>query len=127
MICGAAVINFAQMGPKRHPLANRPLIYYDLALVFQPMVLAGTTIGVLLNGIFPEWLILILLMTTLTISTVKTTLKGIRQYKQENEDRKKIGIESSSNDGSVELLTLESTTNHESLDLNPECMSNFIS
>jgi len=44
LIGGAALANWIQMGPKRHPSANRPLISYDLALLMQPLALAGTRV-----------------------------------------------------------------------------------
>lgn len=36
---------------KRHPTANRPLIDYKLALLLQPLSVAGTIIGFLLNTV----------------------------------------------------------------------------
>jgi hypothetical protein len=41
----------AQVGMKRHPTANRPLIDYKLALLLQPLSVAGTIIGFLLNTV----------------------------------------------------------------------------
>lgn len=41
LIGGASIANYIQMGPKRHPLADRPLISYNLALLMQPIALAG--------------------------------------------------------------------------------------
>ena len=40
-ICGAALANFAIQSRRRHPLADRPVIAYNVAVVFEPMTLAG--------------------------------------------------------------------------------------
>lgn len=61
---------------KRHPQRDTPVIDYNAAIVLQPMLLLGTTLGVILNRIFPEWLILLLLTLTLILTTYKTLLKG---------------------------------------------------
>lgn len=70
LILGASVANFAQMAPKRLPgnKYGRPLIDYGMALALQPSQLAGTVVGVLLNAIFPDWLVLVLLVLTLSVS-----------------------------------------------------------
>lgn len=42
----------------------------------EPTTLIGTVFGVMLNHIFPNWLILVLLVTLLSFITYKTILKG---------------------------------------------------
>lgn len=56
---------------------NRPLIDYDLVLVSEPMIKIGTSLGVMLNIVFPNWLTLILLIIVLVISGFQTTKKGL--------------------------------------------------
>jgi len=46
----------------RHPTLDMPIIDYDLALLIQPMLMLGISIGVLCNVIFPNWLVTILLI-----------------------------------------------------------------
>jgi len=41
---------------KCHPTRDRPLLDFDIALLLVPATLGGTTPGVLLNVLFPEWL-----------------------------------------------------------------------
>ncbi len=91
---------------KRHPTANRPLIDYKVALLLQPLSVAGTIIGFLLNTVsacqgtchnddfdtchlqvFPSWLILVLLVITLIITSVLTTRKGINVRRKEHQQR----------------------------------------
>ncbi|KAK8997750.1 hypothetical protein V6N11_012289 [Hibiscus sabdariffa] len=43
-----------------HPTKEVPIIDYDLALLFQPMLMLGITVGVALSVVFPYWLIIIL-------------------------------------------------------------------
>ena len=63
--------------PKRHPNADRPMIDYETALILEPLTLAGTVIGVLLNSISPNWVIITLLVITLSFTAYKTGKKGI--------------------------------------------------
>jgi uncharacterized membrane protein YfcA len=53
-----------------------PIINYDLAAIMEPTTLIGTVIGVMLNHILPNWLILLKLVTLLAFITYHTFLKG---------------------------------------------------
>eukprot|EP00938_MAST-03A_sp_MAST-3A-sp1_P002117 g2117.t1 len=59
MIFGGALTFVSITFRRRHPEVDRPLIDYDIALMFEPMVLCGTTVGVLLNRVFPSWMLLV--------------------------------------------------------------------
>ncbi|MCI68013.1 sulfite exporter TauE/SafE family protein, partial [Trifolium medium] len=39
-----------------------PIIDYDLALLIQPMLMLGISIGVVFNVVFPDWMVTILLI-----------------------------------------------------------------
>lgn len=45
-----------------HPCREVPILDYDLALLFQPMLMLGITIGVALSVVFPYWLITVLII-----------------------------------------------------------------
>ncbi|KAF4319566.1 hypothetical protein BBO99_00004643 [Phytophthora kernoviae] len=76
-IFGSAVAMYAVNFRRKHPLnRNRPLINFELVGLMEPTTLVGTVFGVMLNHIFPNWLILVLLVTLLTLITHKTILKG---------------------------------------------------
>lgn len=62
MITGAAGATVYYSLKLRHPLLDLPIIDYDLALLFQPMLLLGISIGVVLNVLFAEWMVTILLI-----------------------------------------------------------------
>lgn len=46
----------------RHPTLDMPIIDYDLALLFQPMLMLGISIGVAFNVIFADWMVTVLLI-----------------------------------------------------------------
>ncbi|GMP28312.1 hypothetical protein CsSME_00003912 [Camellia sinensis var. sinensis] len=46
----------------RHPTLDMPLIDYDLALLFQPMLMLGISIGVTFNVMFADWMVTVLLI-----------------------------------------------------------------
>jgi len=83
LICGSSIANFIQMCRQRHPIRNKPLIDYDLALMLEPLSLVGTVVGVILNTMFPDWLLLILLIILLLLSLERTLVNGIKLWKQE--------------------------------------------
>ena len=86
MVFGGAVANTMMNWSKRHPAADRPLIDYDVALALEPMTIAGTTIGVLLNVLLPEWLIVVLLCILLFLTTLRTVSTGRKVYLIEHEE-----------------------------------------
>lgn len=87
MVLGGSVANILLLSQERHPSANRPLIYYEVATIFEPVVLLGTTVGVICNMMFPNWLIVILLLVVISLMTVRVTIKGVQLCIQENKDR----------------------------------------
>lgn len=46
----------------RHPTLDMPLIDYDLALLCQPMLMLGISIGVAFNVMFADWMVTVLLI-----------------------------------------------------------------
>ena len=43
---------------ERHPTKDRPLIYYDILMCIMGPIILGVSVGVIINPMFPEWLIL---------------------------------------------------------------------
>lgn len=84
MICGASLMTFFIQVRERHPHADRPLIDYDVCMLLEPATLAGTVIGVFLNVMFPGWLILILVLLLLGITTYRMFAKGVETWRKEN-------------------------------------------
>ena len=67
----------------RHPLKNRPLINYDVSVIFCPSSIVGTIFGVLFNRMSPNWLLLILILISLGSSGLETWKKAKLQKMKE--------------------------------------------
>lgn len=62
MIMGASISTVYYNLRLRHPTLDMPLIDYDLALIFQPMLMLGISIGVICNVMFADWMVTVLLI-----------------------------------------------------------------
>lgn len=67
----------------RHPTKEVPILDYDLALLFQPMLLLGITVGVSLSVVFPYWLITVLIIILFVGTSSRSFFKGIEMWKEE--------------------------------------------
>eukprot|EP00698_Gefionella_okellyi_P016489 TRINITY_DN471_c0_g1_i5.p1 TRINITY_DN471_c0_g1~~TRINITY_DN471_c0_g1_i5.p1 ORF type:complete len:445 (+),score=35.08 TRINITY_DN471_c0_g1_i5:77-1411(+) len=83
-IFGASCANVIFNARRRHPFQNKPLIDWAVVLALEPATLAGTVLGVLLNRIFPDWLVTILLFILLSYLAYKAFVKGRDLYRKEN-------------------------------------------
>nr|KYP76873.1 hypothetical protein KK1_021135 [Cajanus cajan] len=97
MITGGATATVFYNLRQRHPTLDLPVIDYDLALLFQPMLMLGISIGVSFNVIFPDWMLTILLIVFFVGISVKSFFKGVDTWKKETiikkEARKKSQID----------------------------------
>ena len=84
IVCEIAISNFIALSLKRHPHADRPLINYDVALLLQPTSLVGVLVGVLLNSMTPNWLIVLLSAIILTIVSLTTFVRAGRMWRAES-------------------------------------------
>jgi hypothetical protein len=76
MIMGAAFAAVLYNLKMSHPTCrNQPVIDYNIALLFQPMLLLGISIGVTFNIMFADWMVtlLLILLFTSKYSLVTTT------------------------------------------------------
>ncbi|XP_051186890.1 sulfite exporter TauE/SafE family protein 3 [Lolium perenne] len=83
MITGAAVSTVYYNLKLKHPTLDMPMIDYDLALLIQPMLMLGISIGVIFNVIFPDWLVTVLLIVLFLGTSTKAFLKGVETWKKE--------------------------------------------
>ncbi|WCJ40768.1 Sulfite exporter TauE/SafE family protein [Euphorbia peplus] len=83
MVTGAAAATVYYNLNQRHPTLEMPLIDYDLALLFQPMLVLGVSIGVTFNVLFADWMITVLLIIIFMFMSTKAFLKGIETWKKE--------------------------------------------
>lgn len=83
-IVGGSVINFIYNIQLKHPYRpHRPLINFAIMLIFEPLLLVGTTVGVIFNIMFPPTLILFTLISVLAFAVYRTSRKGIRIWNKE--------------------------------------------
>jgi uncharacterized membrane protein YfcA len=87
-VLGGAVANTILNVQKRHPLANRPLIDWDLILVMEPLTIAGALIGAFLNKVLNETLLVSMLVLLLSFTAYKSIQKAMKMYKTETRQLK---------------------------------------
>ncbi|THG23073.1 hypothetical protein TEA_019903 [Camellia sinensis var. sinensis] len=104
MITGAAAATVYYNLKLRHPTLDLPIIDYDLALLFQPMLVLGISIGVTFNVIFAEWMVTILLIILFLGSSTKAFFKGVETWKKETIIKKEVArLLASNGSGNVEV------------------------
>lgn len=56
-------------------------------MLFEPIILAGTVIGVILNLLMPKVVLLVLLLITLVYNTYLTLIRGFELNNKENKQQ----------------------------------------
>ena len=97
---------------RKHPDYDRPLINYNVAGIIEPISWLGTIIGVIMNGVFPEWLLYVTQVLLFSYTSVTTFQKGIAEYRKNK--KAKLELEDIENKG--EALKTDTITDV----LNPE-------
>ena len=82
-VLGGSVASTFVNGRRRHPLADRPIIDWDLVLVTEPLTLIGALIGTLLHRIMSEKFLIVILVLLLSVSAHSTLAKAKRMYDAE--------------------------------------------
>lgn len=83
MIMGASTASVWYNLRVPHPMREVPIIDYDLALLFQPMLMLGITVGVALSVVFPYWLITVLIIILFLGTSSRSFCKGVEMWKEE--------------------------------------------
>ncbi|KAL8259586.1 hypothetical protein R6Q59_027539 [Mikania micrantha] len=83
MIMGAAASTVYYNLKLRHPTLDMPIIDYDLALLIQPMLMLGISIGVAFNVIFADWMVTVLLIILFIGTSTKAFCRGVETWKKE--------------------------------------------
>lgn len=97
MIMGAAGSTVYYNLKLRHPTLDLPIIDYDLALLFQPMLMLGISIGVAFNVIFADWMVTVLLIVLFVGTSTKAFMRGIDTWKKETLMQKEAAKRAESN------------------------------
>jgi len=98
-VFGGALANMILNSRKRHPLADRPLINWDLVLLMEPLTIAGALMGAFLNKILPEQFLVLMLVLLLSFTAYNSLKKAMKMYKAESRKLKEQGLKC---DGSKE-------------------------
>lgn len=80
---GAAVSTVYYNLKLRHPTIDMPIIDYDLAVLIQPMLMLGISIGVAFNVVFADWMVTVLLIVLFLLTSTKAFLRGVETWKKE--------------------------------------------
>ena len=91
-VLGGAVANTVLNANKRHPLADRPLVDWDLILVMEPLTIAGALIGAFLNKLLPESVLTVMLVILLSFTAYTSLKKAVKMYKIESKHLREQGI-----------------------------------
>ncbi|CAK8571497.1 unnamed protein product [Lathyrus sativus] len=83
MIMGASASSVWYNLRVAHPTKEVPILDYDLALLFQPMLMLGITLGVTLSVVFPFWLITVLIIILFIGTSSRSFFKGIQMWRVE--------------------------------------------
>ncbi|XP_076945827.1 sulfite exporter TauE/SafE family protein 3-like [Bidens hawaiensis] len=99
MIMGAAASTVYYNLKLRHPTLDMPIIDYDLALLIQPMLMLGISIGVAFNVIFADWMVTVLLIILFIGTSTKAFFRGVETWKKETIMKKEAARRLESNGG----------------------------
>ncbi|KAK6773457.1 hypothetical protein RDI58_028695 [Solanum bulbocastanum] len=105
MITGAAGATVYYNLKLRHPILDLPIIDYDLALLLQPMLLLGISIGVVLNILFAEWMVIVLLIILFIVTSTRSFFKGVETWKKETIIKKEVSRRLTSSNAGAEDVT----------------------
>lgn len=83
-VFGGALANTWLNTSKRHPLADRPLVDWDLILVMEPLTIAGALMGAFLNKLLKEEVLVVMLVLLLSFTAYNTLKKAVKMYKIES-------------------------------------------
>ncbi|KAK1584528.1 hypothetical protein Q3G72_033749 [Acer saccharum] len=103
MITGAAAATVYYNLKLRHPTLDMPIIDYDLALLFQPMLVLGISVGVALNVVLADWMITILLIILFIGTSTKAFFKGVETWKKETMIKKEAARLMESDNGTEDM------------------------
>lgn len=104
MIMGASAASVWYNLRVPHPCREVPILDYDLALLFQPMLMLGITLGVSLSVVFPYWLITVLIIILFLGTSSRSFFKGIEMWKEESLLKKEMTKKQATVNSGGELL-----------------------
>lgn len=110
MILGGSLAVLAWNLRQAHPFSpEKPLIDYDVALLLNPNMLLGISIGVFCNIMFPGWLLISVLTVILFYMTNRSVKSGFSRWRKESNAAKAVKAKLAS--GDAEAVENGSTSN----------------
>ena len=67
---------------RKHPDFDRPLINYNVAAIIEPISWLGTIVGVIMNGVSPEWFLYLAQVLLFAYTAYTTFVKGVAEYRK---------------------------------------------
>lgn len=117
-VFGGAVANTVLNKSKRHPLADRPLVDWDLVMIMEPVTMAGALIGSSLNKVLDEYVLVAVLAILLSAIAFETLGKAVKLYTAETKIQCALQQAGSVMDGdTASVLGVEGTAEGETLPL----------
>ena len=83
-VFGGSLANTYLNSKKRHPLADRPLVDWDLILIMEPLTIAGALVGAFLNKLLREEVLAVMLVLLLSFTAYNTLKKAMKMYRVES-------------------------------------------
>lgn len=112
-VFGGAVANTVLNAGKRHPLADRPLVDWDLILVMEPLTIAGALIGSFLNKVLDEQFLIIMLVILLSATSYESLSKATKMFKAETRAMRAADHVSATKESELTQLAREAEQNTE--------------
>ncbi|XP_044471851.1 sulfite exporter TauE/SafE family protein 3-like [Mangifera indica] len=122
MIMGAAASTVYYNLKLRHPTLDMPIIDYDLALLIQPMLMLGISIGVAFNVVFADWMVTVLLIVLFLGTSTKAFFKGVETWKRETIMKKETAKHLESNGAATTEVVYKALPSGPSSDAQKESM-----
>lgn len=73
---------------ERHMRRDRPMINYDVAIIFCPSIIIGTIFGVIMNRFSPNWFLLTLVSISMGATFIET-IKKAKKFRDEEKNSRK--------------------------------------
>lgn len=101
---------------RKHPDFDRPLINYNVAAIIEPISWLGTIVGVIMNGVSPEWFLYLAQVLLFSYTAYTTFVKGVAEYRKIKKAKQAAGSPS------VETAKMEETLKDNAITevLNPD-------
>jgi uncharacterized membrane protein YfcA len=86
-ILGSSITNVYMNMQKRHPLADRPLVSWDLIVIMEPLTMLGAVVGAYAGKVIPDEILVAMLVVVLGATAHRTVGKGIKQWAKESREQ----------------------------------------